>query len=731
MVDGGRGRGAGVREMILGEPAIIRATDLGGVGVLKGGAFYLLTDELGDVSADARGLGLYCGDTRVVSRLELRFGWGKPALLGSGGDDWRGTVRLSNPECGPEPGPALAARSIGIARERSVAGGLSERVVISNRTADAVPVAMELSVGVDDADIFEVRGYLPRGSRGERLPTLVREDGRIAFRYRGLDGLTRLTRLDADRPDTVSPAPGAPGALALRWGLVVPPGGAVSVGWRVRTSLAPTGDEAALDPFAPAEAAPAPRNEPSATAVVSGDADFDRVVSRALSDLDMLSTPGPGPGETYIAAGVPWYTALFGRDSLIAGLQTLAFRPAIALAALDAIAARQAAAVDDWRDAQPGKMLHELRTGEMARSGAIPHTPYYGSADSTPLWLVLLAAAYDWTGDRAMVERLWPNALAALRWIDEYGAGPDGFVAYERRSPLGLLNQGWKDRAGSICDRRGVAVDSPVALAEVQGYVYAAKLGMARLSRTRGDTGLASRLEAEAAGLRDRFEAAFWLPDERFYAMAIGAGGRLADAIGSNAGHCLWSGIVSPGRAVDVAARLAGPGMDSGWGVRTYAAGQPAYNPMGYHTGSVWPHDNGIAVAGLRRYGFDEEADMIARQVFGAAGEFRGSRLPELYCGFGREAGEAPVPYPVTCSPQAWAAGAPLHMLSSLLGLDARADAGELVVSRPRLPSWLDTVRVEGIAVGGTTADLSFRRRGAETLVEVARSDPGLRVLVL
>jgi glycogen debranching enzyme len=363
-----------------------------------------------------------------------------------------------------------------------------------------------------------------------------------------------------------------------------------------------------------------------------------------------------------------------------------------------------------------------MRAGETARAGELPHSPYYGSIDSTPLWLILLGETFDWTGDRDLVDRLWPNAIAALRWIDEWGdRDGDGFVEYERHSKRGLLNQGWKDSGDAIRDRQGREARPPIALAEVQGYVYDAKHRLARLARMRGDVELAVRLDREADDLQKRFEEAFWVEDQRYYAMALDAEKRQADAIASNAGQCLWTGIVSPSRSRDVADRLLGPGLYSGWGLRTYAADQPGYNPFGYHTGTVWPHDTSLTAAGLKRYGFQDEANRIVGHVFEAAQHFDAFRLPELFCGFDREAAPMPVPYPVACSPQAWSAAATFMFLRTMLGLRAHADQRELELLRPNLPDWLGKVTVTNLRVGEASVDLLFHRWRGTTSAEVLR----------
>jgi glycogen debranching enzyme len=419
---------------------------------------------------------------------------------------------------------------------------------------------------------------------------------------------------------------------------------------------------------------------------------------------------------------VPWFATLFGRDSIISAFQALAFRPQIAVEILHVLADHQAMEDDPARDAEPGKILHELRTGEMARSGELPHTPYYGSVDSTPLWLILLGATFDWTGDRGLVDRLWPNALAALGWIDRYGdRDGDGFVEYERRTDRGLLNQGWKDSHDAIRDREGRQSEPPIALAEVQGYVYDAKRRMSRLAAMRGETELSIRLDAEADQLATRFEQAFWMEDRRFYAMALDRDKHQADAIASNAGQCLWSGIVTPDRAGDVVERMLRPEMFSGWGVRTFASDQPGYNPIGYHTGTVWPHDTSLIAAGFKRYGFHDATNRLVGQMMEAAQGFADYRLPELFCGFDRTDATTPVPYPVACSPQAWAAGSSFLFLETMLGLRAHADRHELELLHPHLPDWLGKVTLTDLRIGDASVDLLFHRWRGTTSAEVLR----------
>jgi glycogen debranching enzyme len=721
---------------------IEKATDLGSVQVLKHGNMFLLTDQFGDIHSDSRGLGLYRNDTRLLSCSVLRVGGARPVVLqGSTGANFRGVIQLTNPtlDRNPDdkirPGQALTGKKLGITRERLVTGdALRERVMIVNFAEHDETVEVMLELADDAADIFEVRGY-PR-DRGTLMPIGATET-RATFQYDGLDGYRTRTHvafsergdLEAVRPDDL---PSLGGAIRYRWHFPLAAGAAHELSWIVWSSEgpAPADHRAEATPLVPDPPAIVEDEGTAAyhawnrstTAVATDNELFNLTVSRSVADLRLLVNDGPAEGQRYIAAGVPWFTTLFGRDSIIAAIQTLAFRPQIAVETLDVLASLQATEVDDWRDAEPGKILHELRTGETARAGELPHSPYYGSVDSTPLWLILLGETFDWTGDRGLVDRLWPNALAALRWIDEYGdRDGDGFVEYERRSRRGLLNQGWKDSGDAIRDRSGIECRPPIALAEVQGYVFDAKHRMARLARMRGDIELAVRLDREADDLQRRFEDKFWVEDQRYYAMALDAEKRQADAIASNAGQCLWTGIVSAARARDVADRLLAPGLYSGWGIRTYAADQPGFNPFGYHTGTVWPHDTSLAAAGLKRYGFQEEANRIVGHVFEAAQHFDSFRLPELFCGFDREHAPMPVPYPVACSPQAWSAGATFMFLRTMLGLRAHADGRELELLRPNLPDWLGKVTVTSLRIGDASVDLLFHRWRGTTSAEVLR----------
>jgi glycogen debranching enzyme len=547
------------------------------------------------------------------------------------------------------------------------------------------------------------------------------------------------------------------GSVRVTWTLDVEPGASSGVHWEVATDLAPipghpkpaeptparlarsvTAGHAAGDDAGRAIAEPAVAEEEygrwqDRCAKIRSDGELlDLAIRRSIADLRLLRNDGPMRGEHYIAAGIPWFTTLFGRDSIITSLEALPFMPDIARETLQVLAAWQATEDDPERDMEPGKILHELRVGELARTGELPHRPYFGSIDATPLWLILLDETYRWTGDLEMVRSLWPNALAALNWIDAYGdRDGDGFVEYERRTPAGLLNQGWKDSGDAIRHRDGTLAVAPIALVEVQGYVYDAKRRMAVLADRLGDAGLARRLNEDATTLQRRFDEAFWMPDVGFYAIALDGEKRQVGTITSNPGHCLWSGIVPPEHVDAVVDRLLDPAMDCGWGIRTYASGQPGYNPVGYHTGSVWPHDNALIAAGMKRVGRHDAADRVATRIFEAAQHSPDSRLPELFCGFDRGLADVPVPYPVACSPQAWSAATPLSLLQTMLGMQADAARNSLELDRPHLPSWLGKVTVHELRVGERTVDLLFHRwRGNTTSAEVLRRDGPLELVI-
>jgi glycogen debranching enzyme len=452
----------------------------------------------------------------------------------------------------------------------------------------------------------------------------------------------------------------------------------------------------------------------SCTQICSDNELFDGLIATSVSDLRALVTPAPG-GQI-VSAGIPWYVAAFGRDALITAGEAMVLNQGLSRDALRVLATLQARDDDPWRDAEPGKILHELRVGELARAGVIPHTPYYGTVDATPLFLIRAADYYKWSADIQTLRALRPALDAALGWIDRYGdRDGDGFVEYERRSPGGLQNQGWKDSHDSVMHADGTLAEGPIALVEVQGYVYLAKLTVADVYEALGDGERAAGLRDEAQALRERFNEVFWNPQEGTFALALDGHKRQVASVTSNPGHCLYCGIVDPDKAAAAIDRLMAPDMFCGWGVRTLSSECPAFNPMSYHNGSVWPHDNAIIAAGFKRYGHDKELMRIASALFDVATAARDFRLPELYCGFDRSERASVVAYPVACIPQAWAAAAPLLLVSAMLGISADAPGRALTIERPMLPDWLGSIRLEGLRVGEASVSLGFERHGLGT----------------
>jgi glycogen debranching enzyme len=464
-----------------------------------------------------------------------------------------------------------------------------------------------------------------------------------------------------------------------------------------------------------------------ATVFETDNPDLNEMLERARRDIAMLLTASPcsddGSSQTYVAAGIPWYVALFGRDSLIAARDCLLLQPSLAVGILRLLARYQGKQDDPWRDEAPGKILHELRVGELARMNDIPHTPYYGTVDATPLWLMLLHDTYCWTHDRALLEELWLNALAALGWIDRgLASSPNGFLCYEAHPGKGLTHQGWKDSGDSAMYEDGRPAHAPLALAEVQGYVYQAKVRLAALAELRDETSLAIRLRDEAREFKRRFNQAFWQEDLGFCALALDGQGAPLRVVASNPGHCLEADLLTPPLAERVAARLMEPDMFNGWGIRTLSSQAVAYNPMSYHNGSVWPHDNALIARGFAAMGRGEFALKIFGGLFDAGRLMFYKRLPELFCGFARDFEHdvnPPVRYPVACSPQAWAASSVFALLQSLLNLRPVLDSQALRIREPQLPTGVNRLKLRRLRVGASLLDLEFKRTDKTVTVEI------------
>jgi len=717
----------------------------GGDEVLVGDRYYILASSVaadlpklvlkhadGFIVADRRGdfpglpgseFGFYVDGTRFLTQLELRGqGW-RPLLLNATvwGDAFEGGIDLTNPDIVEDERLVLPARALRISRRLLLfRRQLFQTVVLESFARHAFELALAWHFDTDFADVFEVRGH-PRRQRGAPLPVVV-DKAAATLGYRGLDDVTRTTRLEFDPP----PARLDPGCA--EFALLLVPG--------ARAKLTVTVTAASDDRAAPAAAdwptALARRRlardtlHRDATRIQTDHEAFNRWCRRSREDLHQLLTETPDGWMVY--AGIPWYVAPFGRDSVITALQLLPFEPDVARGTLRYLARRQALADDVFTDAEPGKIMHELRHGELANCREVPFVPYYGTVDATPLFLVLLAAYVRWTGDVSLAEELWPAAERAVAWLARF---PDGLLAYRRRSPLGLDNQGWKDSHDAIVHADGTPAEPPVRLVEAQGYHYAALLSAADVAETMGRAGDAQTLRARAAAVRDRFEAAFWMPEEGFYALALDGEGRQCRVITSNPGHCLWTGIAAEARAGAVARRLMADDMFTGWGVRTLSSRErAAYNPMSYHNGSVWPHDTAIAALGMRGYGHTGSFLTLATALFEAVLNFDGLRMPELFCGFPRVEGHGPTRYPVACSPQAWAAGTVFHLVGGILGLAPDAPANYLMLHRPQLPPWLGWIEIRGLRLGESRIDLRVSQGREHAAVEILGRSGDAEVVV-
>ncbi|HXJ66754.1 MAG TPA: amylo-alpha-1,6-glucosidase [Actinomycetota bacterium] len=704
-------------------PALV--VDIRDVQVIKHGSSFLLCDERGDVpEGNTAALGLYHRDTRFLSLYEMSISDLRPLVLHSSvARNYAQDVELAYPFRHMGPDGHVVKENLALSRHRVLGDTLMERIHVQNFGRTDRELRLELRFGADFLDIFEVRGQV-RERRGQPQPAHVsRHEVRLG--YRGLDGAGRSTTI------RFSPQPDELDAERAVFELATPAGGEAEIVVEVQ----PTVGEASSPRRPIREARERLEQEYTnwrkrCTRFRTSNSQLSAFLDRAVLDLRMLLSEDD-EGRPFIDAGVPWYSALFGRDSLITAYQCLMVNTDLSWATLDKLARFQGREEDPEREEEPGKILHELRVGEMAGTREIPHTPYYGAIDSTPLWLMVLASAYAWTGDRASLERLWPNALACLEWIDRYGdRDGDGFVEYEKVAPLGLDNQGWKDSHDAVVFPDGTKAKGPIALVEVQGYVFNAKLRAADLARVMGDDALAERLEKEAGDLKDRFNRAFWMEKEGFYALALDGDKRQVPTITSNPGHALWSAIVDEDKAARVARKLLSPALSSGYGIRTLADRQRAYDPIGYHTGSVWPHDCALIAHGLKRYGFDHEAMRVIDQLSFAGAHFPLARFPELFCGFSRDQVPEPVQYPVACRPQAWATGTPLLMMRSYGGITADAPNRTLYVHRPSLPEWLDQFEVLGMRVGAARVDMTFTRTRGVTSVQVPRKEGDLEVLI-
>jgi glycogen debranching enzyme len=687
---------------------------------------FLICDERGDVQEWTED-GLYAEDTRFLSRYQLRLGGLEPIVLAADTVDYHTAEHfLTNPELEGVPGSSL-----GIVRRRRVGEGMRDELTIVNYGDDEAACALELFFDADFAEIFDVKRSTRVDKEAIRAQGVyepwVEDEGRVIRLCYERDGFHRELVVRLSEPIALDP-----GHCSTE--LRLPP----RAEWRltIACTLVVTQHTAhAPHVYVPAPALEPERAEPRhATLVSRAPALFTptyplgRGYTRAVHDFSALRLRGEKvcEGAFVVAAGIPWYMALFGRDSLIASYQALPIDPEIAIGVLRTLAALQGDRVDPRRAEQPGKIVHEHRFGRMHGTQRDVLTyPYYGTIDATPLFLILIAAYHRLTGDLALVRELRSNIDRALEWLQTYGdLDGDGYLEYPGKADHGLQNQGWKDSWDSVRFQDGRLAEGPIALCEVQGYAFAARLGVADLMDALGEPGRASTLRAEASTLRERFNRDFWMEERGYFAEALDGRKRRVDSITSNAGHLLWTGIADEEKARRVADQLVSPPLFSGWGVRTLAVGEGGYNPVSYHNGSVWPHDNSLIVAGLARYGFSDHAARISGALLSALGFSYDHRLPELFAGFGRGEAHEPVQYPTACRPQAWASGSIFLMLRAMVGLELlpvaaaapalrrAADGGEahLFTAPPFLPEGIDFIRLQGLWVGGGRTSVTLSR---------------------
>lgn len=694
--------------------------------VLKHGDTFALFDEYGDIRSSQSGeSGLYHDGTRFLSRFQLELEGARPFLLSSTvrDDNDQLVVTLTNPDLQRADHVLTPLGSLQLAWRKFLWKGiLYQELRIENHGLATIDFALAMQFAADFADIYEVRG-MHRKARGTDLEPKV-TGCRVKLSYRGLDGGVRRTMLG------FAPEPHRLTASSAGFDLSLGPGQLALI----YVTAACERDSGARPPLSFEHARREVREDfevqtAQYSRIATNNAQFETLVRRSAADLHMLTTVLPtGP---YPYAGVPWFNTPFGRDGIIAAMECLWLNPGLARGVLAYLAQTQATEIIPEQDAEPGKILHETRNGEMAALGEMPFAQYYGTVDATPLFVILAEAYYDRSGDLEFIDGIWPQIEAALLWMKRYGdRDGDGFIEYPGQVGNGLLHQGWKDSDDAIFHADGSPASGPIALCEVQAYAYGAWQAGAKLAAALQLQELADDFRARAASLRKRFEEAFWCEELSLYALALDGNKRACRVRTSNAGQCLFTGIASAHRAAHIAQALLQPDSFSGWGIRTLAMGESRYNPMGYHTGCVWPHDNALIACGMTRFGMSAPAARVFTGLFDAAMAYDLHRIPELFCGFVRELGEGPVPYPVACAPQAWSAAAPFLLLQGCLGLTVSARENKISFLHPSLPPFLSEVRISNLVVGDAVADLLVVRHDEDISVHVLRREGQLEILV-
>jgi len=708
---------------------ILATTSMAGdrTRVLKHDETFAVFDRYGDIQPIGPSeQGLYHEGMRFLSHLILWLGKDRPLLLSSTIKEGNAIlgVDLTNPDIFANGQVVVPRGTVYLMRTKFLWQGVGyERLQILNYGLFPVNVAFSLEFDADFADIFEVRG-MKRERRGRRLPDRV-EDGRVTLSYEGLDRVIRRTRVE------FFPKPKQVSSSEVRYEISLQPKGEATSFLTVScegeaTHAPPLSYDSALT----AAASSLTQSKAQACEIDTSNAQFNDWLARTSADLSMMTSHTPaGP---YPYAGVPWFSTAFGRDGIITALECLWVAPTMAKGVLAYLAALQARETVPEQEAQPGRILHEIRRGEMAALQEIPFGRYYGSVDATPLFIILAGAYYERTGDRHFIESIWPHIELALHWIDRYGdVDGDGFVEYSQQSPKGLVHQGWKDSRDAVFHADGTIADGPIALCEVQGYVYAAKCWAAQLATLLGHPEKAAELSRQAQALQERFEGIFWSEELSTYLLALDGRKRPCAVRTSNAGHCLLTGIASEAHAQVVAQTLLTEDSFSGWGIRTVAASEVRYNPMSYHNGSIWPHDNALIAYGLARYGCKQAALQVFSGLFDASLFVDLHRMPELFCGFARRPGEGPTLYPVACAPQAWSAAAVFLLLQACLGLTIKAPSMQIIFSHPYLPAFLQEVQIKHLRVGDASVDLALTRHTQDVGINVLRREGELEMVVV
>ena len=704
---------------------------------IKHNDIFLVTDMNGNVlSRNNSGYGLYFGDTRFLSRLEFKINNSYPIVLSSSTETGHSSIIIgtnANLKDHFDAEKVIPQETIQIKRESIIYGSYFETITLANYNSFNVGIKLEFFFEADFLDIFEVRNILLDDLEPKEIKKSISTNGeqKVIFSYTDSTGAVLETEMHFISSNKVQPVKMEDDKLVYEFHLKANSKEEI----KYHIDLRSTADlpkkfiaadfEEALDKVLMSE------NDlfVNSTTFEADNEDFNEMIQRGQKDINMLVTKA-SYGE-YIAAGIPWYTTLFGRDSIITAKQCLMLNPELSKNVLETLARFQGKEVNEWRDEEPGKILHEIRFGELARSEQIPHSAYYGTVDATALWISLLFDYYKWTNDRDTLEKLWPNALACLNWMKTYGMY-NGFVSYIQKSEKGLENQSWKDSWDSHMHEDRKIAEPPIASVEVQGYFYAAIVKMSKLASCMDETELSKRLVQEAKEFKEKFHKAFWMEDKEYYALALDKYGKQLKIISSNPGHLLETGILDPYYAAKVEEKLFQPDMFSGWGIRTLSSDCLAYNPMSYHNGTIWPHDNSIIAYGLAKTGKPQKVLRITTALFEAARLMYYKRLPELFCGFTRRFRvlDPPVSYPVACIPQAWAAASVFLLIQSMFNIEADAQSNKLRILNPSMPEWLNRLKIKNIKVGNALLDLEFNKSNNGIMVDVTRVKGNIDVII-